>query len=162
MFGSILGFIGLAIGVVGAVGSFFAAKDRASALDNLAAERRKAQALQERKFSVQQRRERIQLTREARIKRAAAVSAATTQGALAGSGGSVRGGFGSIISQQSSALGYLNQLGSITDQQNIFFRNAAAFGDQARRAGERAALFQGIGSLGGTIFGNRADIASLF
>jgi len=159
--GSILGFIGLAVAAVGAVGSFFAGKDRADALNNLASSRRSAQALEERKNSVRQRRERMKVIREGRIKRAAAVSNAQAQGALT-VGGSARGGFGSLISQTSANLGYLAQLGSIVDEQNIFFRQAAMFGDEARRAGEKQSLFRGIGSFGSSIFKSRADIADIF
>jgi len=135
--GSILGFIGLAVAAVGAVGSFFAGKDRADALNNLASSRRSAQALEERKNSVRQRRERMKVIREG-------------------------GGFGSLISQTSANLGYLAQLGSIVDEQNIFFRQAAMFGDEARRAGEKQSLFRGIGSFGSSIFKSRADIADIF
>jgi hypothetical protein len=103
----------------------------------------------------------MKVIREGRIKRAAAVSNAQAQGALT-VGGSARGGFGSLISQTSANLGFLAQLGSIVDEQNIFFRQAAMFGDEARRAGEKQSLFRGIGSFGSSIFKSRADIADIF
>jgi len=155
MFGNILGVIGLGLSVVSAVGGFLAAKDRSKALDNLADQRNRAAELETKKNAVRERREKFKLVRDARIKRARAVSNATVQGAS----GSVRGGFGSIISQTSSGLQYINQLTSLTGQQNIFNNNAAAFGRQATQASEKAGIFSAVGSVGGTIFNNRADIS---
>jgi len=50
----------------------------------------------------------------------------------------------------------------MTDQQNIFLNRASQFALQARKAGEKASLFSGIGKLGGTIFSQREEIASIF
>mgnify|MGYP001214254957 CR=1 FL=1 len=158
MFGSILGWIGIGLGAIGAIGSFLAASDRSDALDAAAEQRNRAKEIEDRKNKIKARRERMKLIREARIKRAAAVANATAQGAV----GSVRGGFGSIISQSNSGLGHLNQMMSLTDQQNIFFNRSAQFSLQARKAGERANLFGAASKFGGTIFSNRNDIASLF
>lgn len=153
MWGSILGFVGLALGAVGVIGSFLSAQDRSEALDDYAEQRNRAQKLEREKNRIRARREKMQLIREARIKRAAAVAAATVQGAR----GSVRGGFGSIISQSSSRLGYLNTLMAYTERQNIFLDRASQFALEARHAGERASMFGGIGKLGGTIFGLRSE-----
>jgi|DEB0MinimDraft_3_1074331.scaffolds.fasta_scaffold00273_4 hypothetical protein len=158
MFGSILGVIGLGLGIVGAVGGFLAANDRSDALDNLAEQRNRANEIEKQKNATRARRERLQLVREARIKRSAAVANATIQGAQ----GSVVGGFGSIISQGNSGLQYINQMMTMTDQQNIFLNRASQFALQARKAGEKASLFSGIGKLGGTIFSEREEIASIF
>jgi hypothetical protein len=158
MFGSILGVIGLGLGIVGAVGGFLAANDRSDALDNLAEQRNRANEIEKQKNATKARRERLQLVREARIKRSAAVANATIQGAQ----GSVVGGFGSIISQGNSGLQYINQMMTMTDQQNIFLNRASQFALQARKAGEKASLFSGIGKLGGTIFSQREEIASIF
>jgi len=158
MFGSILGVIGLGLGIVGAVGGFLAANDRSDALDNLAEQRNRANEIEKQKNATKARRERLQLVREARIKRSAAVANATIQGAQ----GSVVGGFGSIISQGNSGLQYINQMMTMTDQQNIFLNRASQFALQARKAGEKASLFSGIGKLGGTIFSEREEIASIF
>jgi len=158
MFGSILGVIGLGLGIVGAVGGFLAANDRSDALDNLAEQRNRANEIEKQKNATRARRERLQLVREARIKRSAAVANATIQGAQ----GSVVGGFGSIISQGNSGLQYINQMMTMTDQQNIFLNRASQFALQARKAGEKASLFSGIGKLGGTIFSQREEIASIF
>ena len=158
MFGSILGVIGLGLGIVGAVGGFLSANDRSDALDNLAEQRNRANEIENQKNATRARRERLQLVREARIKRSAAVANATIQGAK----GSVVGGFGSIISQGNSGLQYINQMMTMTDQQNIFLNRASQFALQARKAGEKASLFSGIGKLGGTIFSQREEIASIF
>ena len=158
MFSSILGFVGLALGAIGAIGGFFAAQDRSEALDDYAEQRARAQKLEREKNRLRARREKMQLIREARIKRAAAVAAATAQGV----GGSVRGGFGSIISQSNSRLGYLNTLMNYTERQNIFLDRSNQFALEARRASETASIFGGVGKLGGTIFSSRDSIASLF
>ena len=157
-FSSILGWVGLGISAVSAVGNFIAAKGQSDALDNLANERRKAQDLEIKKNNIRERRERLRIVRDARIKRAAAISAATVQGAQ----GSVRGAFGSFISQLGSGTQYINQLSRITSEQNSIFDTATAYAAQARKYGERASIFQGIGNVGATIFNNREDIEGLF
>ena len=156
--GSILGIIGIGITAVSTFMGFRAAEDRADALNRQAEEQNRVRELELKKQKIKARREKFKLIREARIKRAAAVAAASFQGAQ----GSVRGGFGSILSQQSSGLQYINQAVSIADQQNIFYNRAAMFATQARAAGTNMAMWQGIGKLGSTIFSNRTDIADIF
>tara|TARA_R110002020_G_scaffold157819_4_gene340811 strand:- start:2264 stop:2743 length:480 start_codon:yes stop_codon:yes gene_type:complete len=158
MLGNILGFIGIGLGIVSTFMGFSAAKDRSEALNRQAEQRNKVRELEMRKQAIRERREKFSLIREARIKRAAAVAAATVQGAQ----GSVRGGFGSIISQQSSGLQYINQAVSLTGQQNIFYNRAAMFATQARDAGTRMATWQGVGKMGSSIFQNRSDVEDLF
>tara|TARA_R110000803_G_scaffold164889_1_gene228518 strand:- start:6339 stop:6818 length:480 start_codon:yes stop_codon:yes gene_type:complete len=158
MFGNILGFLGLGLAAVSAIGSFSAASDRSEALDKQADQRRRAQELEDKKNVVKANRERMSLVREARIKRAAAVSNATFQGAQ----GSVRGAFGSTLSQSNSGLQYINQMMSLTGEQNIFFNRSSQFALEARAAGERASIFKGVGGIGSTIFKQRDDIAGLF
>jgi hypothetical protein len=153
MFDSILGIIGIGLGIIGIGGSYFAGKDQQKALDRQAAEQNKVRELEFQKQAVRERREKFKLIREARIKRAAAIAAASFQGAQ----GSVRGGFGSIISQQSSGLQFINQAVSLTGQQNIFYNNAAMFASRARDAGTRQAIFDGATKMGSSIFSNRAQ-----
>ena len=109
MFGSILGWIGIGLGAIGAIGSFLAASDRSDALDAAAEQRNRAKEIEDRKNKIKARRERMKLIREARIKRAAAVANATAQGAV----GSVRGGFGSIISSISGCISGKGKLSPI-------------------------------------------------
>jgi len=156
--GSILGIIGIGISAVSTFMGYKASKDRTEALNRQAEEQNKVRELELKKQKIRARREKFKLIREARIKRSAALAAATFQGAQ----GSVRGGFGSIISQQSSGLKLINQAVSIADQQNIFYNRAAMFATQARDAGTQQAMWQGMGKLGGTIFSNRTDIADIF
>tara|TARA_R110000803_G_scaffold209580_1_gene279491 strand:+ start:54 stop:533 length:480 start_codon:yes stop_codon:yes gene_type:complete len=155
MFGNILGFLGLAAAGIGVVGSFLSSNNRSEALDNQAEQMRRAQSLEKTKNNVKEKRERMKLVREARIKRASAVAAATFQGAQ----GSVRGGFGSIVSQSLSSLQYLNTLSSLTGQQSIFYNEANRYALKARSAGEQASIFKGATTLGSTIFNKREDIA---
>ena len=75
--GSILGIIGIGLGIIGIAGSYFAAKDQQKALDRQAAEENKVRELEFRKQAIKERREKFKLIREARIKRAATIAAAT-------------------------------------------------------------------------------------
>jgi len=157
-FNNILGFIGLALGGIGVIGGLFAGQDRNEALDNMAASRNRANEIEKRKQALSSRRQALQTVREARIKRATAISRATTQGAL----GSVRGAFGSLQSQAGGNFLFQNQFASFTSQQNTFLQNASIFGTAATKAGTDQALFGSIGKIGGSIFSNRNQIASLF
>ena len=158
MFSSILGIIGIGLGAIGLFGSYKAGKDRSEALDRQAAEQNKVRELELQKSQIRERRERFTLIREARIKRATAIANATVQNAQ----GSVRGGFGSIISQQSSGLQYLNQAASLTGQQNIFYGRAAMFASRARDAGTRLNTWNAVGKVGGSIFTNRSQFSDMY
>jgi hypothetical protein len=152
---NILGFVGLAATTIGVVGTYFKSEERSEALDGVAESRRKANEVEQLKQNLRDRRERISTVREARIKRATAVSRATAQNAQ----GSVRGAFGSLVSQGSSQIGFLNQFSNMTGQQTEYLRQASVFGLQARYAGEEANIFSGVGSIGATIFDKREKIA---
>lgn len=155
--GSIIGFVGLGLSLLGVVGQYMALDDRSDALDRAAAERQKANELAKRKQAIQKRRESLAVAREARIKRARALSMATTKGAA----GSVRGGFGSFISQGSAQTQFLNQYTGLTSQQNAFLAQSSLFSQKAREAGETATIFGSIGGLGGSIFDRRKELATL-
>jgi hypothetical protein len=158
--GNILGFIGLAAGVIGVAGSFFASNARSDALDKVAEQRRQSNQLAIRKQKIQKRRQQQQIIREARIKRAGAVARAQTQ--TGGTRGSLRGGLGSYISQASAQQGFVNQFTAITADQNAFLRQASIFSLEAREHGETANIFGSVRDFGSTIFSNRTQIASLF
>jgi hypothetical protein len=158
MFESILGFIGLAVGIGGLIGGFFAGQERSSALDRMAEARNRANEIERRKQTLSLRRQRLQTIREARIKRATAVSRATAQGAS----GSVRGAFGSIQSQAGGNFLFSSDFAFLTNQQNRFFAQASIFGTEARKAGELATIFGAVSKIGGTIFDRRDRIAGLF
>ena len=157
-FGSILGIIGIGISAVSTFMGYKASKDRTEALNQQAEEQNKVRALELKKQKIRARREKFKLIREARIKRSSAIAAATFQGAQ----GSVRGGFGSIISQQSSGLQYLNQAASLTGQQNIFYGRAAMFASRARDAGTRLNTWNAVGKVGGSIFTNRSQFSDMY
>ena len=157
--GNILGFMGLALGAVGLVGSFSASEDRSDALDRMADARNKANEIERRKQTLSLRRQRLQTIREARIKGAKQVSRAVAQGAF---GGSFRGALGSTQSQAGGNFLFQNQFTSFTSQQNEFLRQSSIFGTQARQAGERNAMYGSFASFGGSIFKSREDIGSIF
>jgi hypothetical protein len=158
MFESILGFIGLVAGIGGLIGGFFAGQERSSALDRMAEARNRANEIERRKQSLSSRRLKLQTIREARIKRATAVSRATAQGAS----GSVRGAFGSIQSQAGGNFVFQNAFTGLVAKQNMFLSQSSIFGLEARKAGEMQNLFGAFAGFGGTIFSNRKDIASIF
>ena len=164
--GNILGFMGLALGAVGLVGSFSASEDRSDALDRMADARNKANEIERRKQTLSLRRQRLQTIREARIKGAKQVSRAVAQGAFGGSQtigqSSFRGALGSTQSQAGGNFLFQNQFTSFTSQQNEFLRQSSIFGTQARQAGERNAMYGSFASFGGSIFKNREDIGSIF
>jgi hypothetical protein len=150
------GWIGAAVAAIGIGGSFLASRDRDDALDKAVEARNEANRLERKRQQVQLKREKIRVIRDTRIKRGKAVSAATAQGAQ----GSVRGGFGSIISQGSTNVGTLGQLNAITQLQNKAYDLSTIFQTEARHHGTSAANFQGLANLGTTIFDRRTEIPS--
>ena len=57
--GSILGIIGIGLGIIGIAGSYFAAKDQQKALDRQAVEENKVRELEFRKQAIKERREKF-------------------------------------------------------------------------------------------------------
>jgi hypothetical protein len=92
--------------------------------------------LQQRAETIKAARERRQLIREANIKRAAIIQAGANQGASTSS--AVTGGAGSITSQLSSGLSFLDQIAGINTATN--------------KAIQKSSTAQSISGLGGTIF----------
>lgn len=155
--GSILGIVGLGISAVGLVGSYNAGNERSDALDRQAEARQKSNELSKQKQTLQTRRQKVQIIRETRIKRAGAVSNAQAQNAQ----GSVSGGFGSIQTQGGSQQAFLNRFTNLTGLQNSALKESAMFGLDARRAGETANIFASASNVGLSIFNQRTNIAGL-
>jgi hypothetical protein len=159
VFPSILGVIGLGLAVGGTIFNLVQQSKAADLQEEAAAAQRRSLELQQKKNKLEVRRQKIQLIRETRIKRASAVSRAEAQ--TGGFGGSIQGGVGSIISQGSSGLGFLNQANSFTIAARKELAQSTIFNNQAVQLRNQGAIGQGIASIGGTIFNRREDLYKL-
>jgi len=112
-----------------------------------------ARASQQKQQDLESARERRRVLRQARIQRATVIQAGENQG-VAGSS-AVAGAISSIGSQTGSNLSFLDQ-----SAQNTANTNAALAG-QSRALGA-ADAGAGLSQLGGTIFSNAGNIASIF
>ncbi len=163
MTGVEIGIAGLIFSAVGTVTSFLAekkaakqAKSQANRANELAAE---AEAKQQKIANLSTLRAKRAAAREAQIRRADITSGATTQGANAEGSSAVPGARGSVTSQLTSNLSFL-------DRTNQFNRQTVALLAEARTVANQPVTVSGLGAgitgVGGTIFDNRAAIAKLF
>ena len=163
MTGVEIGIAGLIFSAVGTVTSFLAekkaakqAKSQANRANELAAE---AEAKQQKIANLSTLRAKRAAAREAQIGRADITSGATTQGANAEGSSAVPGARGSVTSQLTSNLSFL-------DRANQFNRQTVALLGEARTVANQPVTISGLGAgisgLGGTIFDNRAAIAKFF
>ena len=157
-FSSFLGIAGLIGSAVGLIGGAVQSDNRSSALDSAAASRNRSNEIEKQKQVLQNRRQRVQTVREARIKRARSVSVAQSQNAQ----GSVRGAFGSIISQANSNQQFASMFQGLTGLQNTALFESSQYRLQARQYGESANLFSSVGGVSASIFSNNRKIAGLF
>ena len=159
MWGAVLGLVGLGLGIGGSVFSIFKKSEGADYRRQALEAQKRANQLQQKRNALAVRRQKLQYIREARIKRAAAVARAQSQ--TGGTGGSIQGGIGSIISQGSSGLGFLRQSSIYTSQARQELVNSTIFNNQAQSAFNQASIGMGIASIGGTIFDRRKDLFSI-
>jgi len=158
---TILGAASMAAQAYGTYSSYKAGKKQQSALADMVSAQNRAKDMQIKQNNLRLMREKRRTIRESRIKRAQAMSAAVTQGAAA-SGSSAFGGIGSIMSQGTSNLNFLQQSSIFANQGTQELKTAAMFGGQAQRFGTQAALSQSIVGAGQSIFKNRKGINSVF
>ena len=154
-----IGAASLGISAAGTYGAYSQGKKSLALQKESVASRNKANALDIRKQDLQAKRNRLSIMRESRIKRARAVGLAQSQ--TGGIGGSVRGAFGSTISQGSSQTAFLNQFVNLTGQQTMFLNQSANFTSGATSAAGKANIFSAVGGFGTTIFDRRQDLAGL-
>jgi hypothetical protein len=139
----LLAVVGLAFTVKGALDSQKASKK---------AEMNQKRLLEskQRQDQLNQQRERSRLIREARIKRGQALQSATNQGAGTGSG--IAGGMGSIQSQLSNSLSFLDTAQSFSREQSLFQSNIVGAQGQQNTAnalfGAGLTVFKGAGGFG--------------
>lgn len=124
--------IGAGVSVLSAINQYGAQKDAAKA-------QKQAQETQAKVSALQEQRQRIQATREARIKRAMIEAQTTSQGMGTGTSG-YAGGTGSVSSQWAGQIGYSNTIGGLATQ-------VSNYNQQAIDAGSSASMWQQIGGI---------------
>jgi hypothetical protein len=134
---------------VGAVASVAGTIQSGKASKKAAAARQRSLEAQRKIAEVKNARERRNAVREARIKRAQALSVGTQQGAGGSSG--LTGATSSIGSQLGSGLSFLDTSKSLSNEANIFSQASAGYSSEAN-------TWAGIAGLGSTIF----DISGKF
>ena len=159
MWGAIFGGIGLLISAVGTIGGLLKQNKAADRMEDAAKAQQRAMELQQKRNKLEIRRSKLKVIRETRIKRAAAVARAQSQ--TGGFGGSVQGGVGSIISQGSAQFGFLQQSSAFTLAARREMQQSTIFNNQAVQLRNEASLWQGFGSIGGTIFKQRDNISKI-
>ncbi len=106
-------------------------------------------------------RERIEQAREARVRAASIAAATTNQGIGAGTSG-VAGSLGSVRSQASSNIGFINQQESFAGEASRLLQVAADHSSNAATAGAEGAQWQQIGALAGQAFGQAGGFTTIF
>tara|TARA_Y100000361_G_C10992028_1_gene254644 strand:+ start:30 stop:530 length:501 start_codon:yes stop_codon:yes gene_type:complete len=159
MWGAIFGGIGLLISAVGTIGGLLKQNKAADRMEDAAKAQQRAMELQQKRNKLEIRRSKLKVIRETRIKRAAAVARAQSQ--IGGFGGSVQGGVGSIISQGSAQFGFLQQSSAFTLAARREMQQSTIFNNQAVQLRNEASLWQGFGSIGGTIFKQRDALSKI-
>lgn len=137
---------GLALSAFGTVKQMQAAKKSQ-------AQQAKAIKLQQTADELRQARERRQQIREARIRIGSATQAAANQGASTSS--SAIGGQGSIATQLSANLGFLDQLGNLNT-------STTAANLAANKAKASADTYGSVAGFGATIFGAAGGFKTIF
>ena len=159
MWGAIFGAIGLAVSVAGTIGGLLKQNKAADRMEDAAQAQQRAMELQQKRNKLEIRRSKLNVIRETRIKRASGVARAQAQ--TGGFGGSLQGGVGSIISQGSAQFGFLQQSSAFTLAARREMQQSTIFNNQAVQLRNEASLFQGFGSIGGTIFKQRDNISKI-
>ena len=159
MWGAIFGAIGLAVSVAGTIGGLLKQNKAADRMEDAAQAQQSAMELQQKRNKLEIRRSKLKVLRETRIKRASAVARAQAQ--TGGFGGSLQCGVGSIISQGSAQFGFLQQSSAFTLAARRELQQSTIFNNQAVQLRNEASLFQGFGSIGGTIFKQRDNISKI-
>ena len=133
--------------VVGAASSVSTMQNQEKA----AKEQRRAAELQRQRDRAAQQRQRAAAIRETRLASARATQAAVNQG-VAGSSGA-QGGVGSIISQGTANISFLDQSARVGDQISESLGRAATYRQRAQTA-------QGVGQLAGQVVGTFPNTTS--
>lgn len=137
-----LALIGAGIGGAGAV---YGSVEQRRATDDARREQRKVTALEMKRKSLEQAKQRRAQIREAQVQSAQIEASAAGTGTARTSG--VAQGTGSLRSRAAANISFLNQNESITEAQNIFSVNAGRFASDANRAASVSQAGQSLFSL---------------
>lgn len=141
-----IAYLSAAVGAAGTVGSVVQQNKAAGAQE-------KARDVQQAQQELQDRRNRLRIIREERIKRAQIETAAANTGTATSSG--AQGGAGSVTSQATANLNNINQNAALANQGSEYLQRAA----DARSTGS---LFGTLGNLGQTVFNDRSGYKTIF
>jgi len=154
---SIIAGIGLALTVVGTIKQQSAARKAGKRQDEANRLTREAEKKQQQINDLQTLRAKRAAAREAQIRRANVISGATVAGAAAAGGSTVPGATGSITSQLTTNLSFLDRASHLNTQTVALLGQASELRSQATPTTGAA-----IANLGGTIFANSEKIGSFF
>lgn len=156
-----IGIVGLGVQVVGAVGQYSAGKEAKKARKRQAADEQKALQLRQKQEEIAYKRRQKEIYRETLRQRARITQQAHNLGIGKGSS-IIEGALGQATSQGGSALGTLNQDFAFAKGVGAFRTQANLYGKVSAEAQSKGSTFQGISSLGGSIFSSVSDIQSTF
>lgn len=141
---TIIAGLGLALSAFGQIKARKEAKAQAKAAQ-------KAEQAETRRANLRQARERRRVAAETRAEQAEITQASGNLGATTSS--AARGGAGGVGTRGTAEVGFLNASSSLAKGASIFRQKAA--GHMSKAAG-----YQAIGALGGTIFANSASLGA--
>ena len=162
-FSSIIAVIGLGLTIVGTVVQQQAQKKSQKQAQRQFDEsnrlQRQAEEKQQKIADLQTLRAKRAAAREAQIRRADVTSAATSRGAAAAGGTALPGARGSITSQISSNLSFLDRVNQLNTQTVALLGSAAEIGGQPIFTSSTGSTIAGFG---GTLFAESDKIAKFF
>ena len=162
-FSTIIAVVGLALTVVGTVVQAKAQKKgQAQArrqFDESQALRRQAEEKQQKVADLQTLRAKRSAAREAQARRADVTSAATARGAAALGGSALPGARGSITSQLTSSLSFLDRANQLNTQTVSLLGRASEIGNAPVFT---SSLGRSIAGFGGTLFAESEKIGGFF
>lgn len=150
---------GLGFQAVGMFNSVSAASQQSEAQMRSIALQQKVEAQRQKAMELDARRKQMELLRNAQKARALALTNATSQGAGQGSG--LQGGYGQISGDAGNTLGGINQ--NLDIGRSIFGLNSQISQENLNlaKAGQQAALGQGLSSFGGSLINSAGTFGKL-
>lgn len=146
----IFGIIALAVTAFSAVQQYREARKQAKIQEDIAREQKKQQELQKRVADVKAARERAEIARNQRIRRATMVAGAEATGGAGGS--ALAGGAGSLLTRSASEVGF-NLMGQAAGDK--IFASNQRIGDlsiDASQSMSHSAMWGAVGKIAGGVF----------
>lgn len=160
-FSSIVAGIALAGTAVSAYSGYKEQKKAAAAQQQMAAAQRESIAAQQRASNVEAARQRMQMAREARIRKSQVLATAGLTGLGAGTAG-VSGAVSSIGTQLAANIGTANVLTGFAEQASQANQRAADFSSKAATHMAKAQQWQQLGAISGSIFDRTGGYTTIF